>query len=420
MSTWLVAGLLSATGTIGWAAPARSVETSQTRAAYARVCPEPPAGSAVIPDVPWPQQRYDLGALSQISDGAGVIVAVVDSGVSAAHPQLARAVRTGYDLLDSGGDGTEDCAGHGTAVASIIAARPDPGAGLRGLAPAVGILPVRVSDRVDETVAADGGVSELAAGIRAAVRSRPKPAVINLSISTTRNSATLRAAVRAALDADIVVVAAAGNRHASGNPAPYPAGYPGVVGVGAIGPDGLRVASSQTGAHVDLVAPGDGVVAAAPSRGHQAYQGTSFAAAFVTATAALIRARWPQLGQAEVVQRLLATADPAAGAQRSPEYGYGVLNPMRALTEVVLPAPALATSAPVPVIGVGVRAEPARRGPSAIAAGTAAVLIICAAALALIAAAVPQGRRRHWRPGRVEPSPAVRPSPSPSRTRMVR
>ena len=338
-----------------------------------------------------------MAAVGQLSTGTGVVVAVIDSGVDAVAPQLSGAVVKGADLL-GGGDGREDCKAHGTAVASIIAARPLAGAGLRGLAPGVTILPVRVSERTDPSApaAGTGGVAELVAGIRSATVHQPKPAVINLSISTTTDNPSLRSAIADALAADIVVVAAAGNEHDHGDPTPYPAAYDGVVGVGAIAPDSTRVASSQVGSYVDIVAPGTAVVGALPTGGYGVYEGTSFATPFVAATAALIRSRWPNLHQADVVRRLLATTDPAPGGHPSPEYGYGILDPRRALTDVVLAAGAAPSAAPLPVFPP-VPARPAT--PPSPALAVAAILVLAAAGVATVAAAVPAGRRRRWRPG---------------------
>ena len=358
-------------------------------------------GSQVVPDVPWPQHRYDLLAVSQISDGTGVSVAVIDSGVDARHPQLTGSVRAGTDLIDPGRDGRLDCVGHGTAIASIIAARPVPGSGLRGLAPGADIVPIRASERVavDGVISGDGTIADVVSGVRAAVAH--DVGVINLSLSTTRDDSRLRQAIRAAIEADIVVVAAVGNQHDRGDPTPYPAAYPGVVGVGAIGSDGLRVASSQVGRYVDIVAPGDDVIAAAAGRGHGSYQGTSYAAPFVSATAALIRARWPGLDQAAVVRRLLATADPAAGPRPSAAYGHGVLNPMRALTEIV-PLGGAAEPAPAPASqGLAATSRPTRAGtPSGTAVMIATSLILVATGIGTVAAVTPLGRRRRWRPGR--------------------
>ena len=94
-----------------------------------RLAPRPgPAGVRA----PWPQQRYAPARLAPLATGAGVTVAVIDSGVDRAHPQLAGRVLDGTDLLDPGGDGSRDCAGHGTGVASIIAAAPRDGTAFRG------------------------------------------------------------------------------------------------------------------------------------------------------------------------------------------------------------------------------------------------------------------------------------------------
>jgi membrane-anchored mycosin MYCP len=376
------------------------VNLGATASLAPRCASAPPAGS-LIADVPWSQQRYDLAALGRITDGGGVTVAVIDSGVDARHPQLSMPVRSGGDLLDPGQDGRLDCVGHGTAVASIIAAQPVAGMGLRGLAPGVNILPVRVSERfdIDGAIGGRGSVASLAAGIRDAVAKNVE--VINLSISTTEDDPKLRAAVAAALAADIVVVAAVGNQHARGDPTPYPADYPGVLGVGAIGRDGLRVASSQVGSYVDIVAPGDGVIGAVPRRGHRSYQGTSFATPFVAATAALMRAHRPELRQADVVRRLLATADPAPGTRPSREYGHGVLNPIRAVTEILPDVAADSSARPVrPIVGPVRPATEREQRPSLVQAfGVAAVMVFAAAGVAAVAAATPVGRRRRWRPG---------------------
>ncbi len=384
-----------------WAAVPSVQQVAASSAA--RRCASPPAAAPIIAEPPWTQQRYDVATLSQINDGSGVIVAVLDSGVDATHPQLAGAVTAGEDMLLTHGDGREDCLGHGTAVASIIAARPVAGSGLRGLAPGATILPIRVSERAetDGVVTGDGDVAELVAGITAAVNRRPRPGVLNLSIATGADNPALRQAVAAALAADIVVVAAAGNQYERGNPLPFPASYPGVIGVGAIAPDNVRLASSQTGSHVDLVAPGDQVVVAAPGGGHLRAQGTSFATAFVSATAALIRARWPSLDRIGVERRLLATVDPAAGGRD--DYGAGVVNPLRALTEVLAPAAAVNSPSPGAVADQRAVSEtdvtPGRGRPRSIVA--ALVLLLGAAGVAGIALATPAGRRRGWRPGRI-------------------
>ncbi len=380
--------------------------------ATVRPCASAPAPQPPFTGTPWPQQRFDLPRLHRLTDGSGVTVAVVDSGVDARARQLAGAVVPGADTLDPAGDGRQDCVGHGTAVASIIAGSEEAGAGLQGLAPGVRILPVRVSERIDNGagIAGAGTVADLAAGIRMAIAAHPRPAVVNLSISTTVDDPALRSAVAAALAADIVVVAAVGNNHDGGDPIPYPAAYDGVVGVGAIGRDGLRAPSSQVGRYVDLTAPGSAAVGASSGHRQQIVEGTSFAAAFVAAAAALVRARFPTLPRADVVARLLATADPAPGAVPSPQYGYGIVNPVRALTEVVTRLRATAGPLPNPALGPGPSPRPSP-GPDGVVIGAAVTLIAGAVLLGAVAAAMPAGRRRRWRPG--VPAPGALSAPDP-------
>lgn len=363
--------------------------------------PTPPA--AVATEVPWAQQRSGLDRLSRLATGAGVVVAVVDSGVDATHPQLSGAVGAGLDLLDTGGDGRTDCVGHGTAVASIIAARPLPGTPFHGVAPGAIILPVRVSERVDGPDGAAPGAAARSAPV-AAVAGALRQAVdrgagvVNLSLTTEHDDPALRDAVRYARSRDVVLVAAAGNRYAAGNPRPYPAAYEGVLGVGAVLPDGTRAPQSQTGDHVDLVAPGAEVTAAARGAGHRRHTGTSFAAAYVAGAAALVRQYHPALTATQVAARLLATADPAGGGATRDATGSGLVDPYRAVT-------ATAVSADRPAIGPAVvagadrttgvpAAEQHRRQMAyrfAIVAAVAALLLL------LGASTVRHGRRRRWR-----------------------
>jgi type VII secretion-associated serine protease mycosin len=399
----LITGVLVAPAATG-PAPARAAVGAVTvRLAAPSCATSAPSGAAQITAIPWPQERYDPQRLSPLADGAGITVAVIDSGVDARHPQLTRAVLPGRDLLDedpSDLPGAVDCVSHGTAVASIIAARPVAGVGFQGLAPAARILPIRVSELQvigDGTSGRAVNAVEFAAAIRYAVGRGAD--VINLSVVLGRDDPAVRAAVAFALSEDVVVVAAVGNQHDRGDPTPYPAAYEGVLGVGAIGPDGLRVPSSQTGPYVDIVAPGGQVTAAARLRGHGVYEGTSVATPFVAATAALIRQYSPGESAAAVVRRILATADPAPGGRHSNGYGYGVLNPYRAVTERVTGG---APEQPRPLPAGHI--DSARVAASARAAENRGRALLFAAAgvagaftVLLLAMVVPHGIRRRWR-----------------------
>ncbi|MFG3297697.1 type VII secretion-associated serine protease mycosin [Micromonospora chersina] len=364
-------------------------------------CAAPPAPARPVAEQPWPQQRYAPDRLAFLATGTGVVVAVVDSGVDRSHPQLAGRVLDGVDFLDPGGDGTRDCAGHGTGVASIIAAAPRPGVAFRGLAPDARILPVRVSEQQVVEGRESGrtvGAADFARAIRWAVNHDAD--VVNLSVVLYADDPAVRTAIAYAVRRDVVVVAAAGNLHDSGDPRPYPAAYDGVLGVGAIGVDGTRAAFSQTGPYVDLVAPGSDVLMAAPRQGHHRAEGTSYAAPFVAGTAALLRQYRPELDAAEVARRIVASADPAPG--RADGYGAGVLNPYRAVTESTSGRAAgrgTAAALPVDRPDAAELARQARRTTArdrallvAGAAGAAALVVV------LLAVVLPRGARRRWHP----------------------
>lgn len=394
--------LLSAAGSLV-AAPAVALAPS--------ACPGPVRQVQVVPTgVPWPLQRYDPKRLAGLADGRGITVAVIDSGVDARNPQLRGAVQSGTDQLD-GGASVLDCVGHGTGVAGVIAARPTAETSFRGLAPGVTVLALRVSELIEledgTTTGRRGSAAGLAAAIRDAVARGAR--VINLSLVSYRDEPDVREAVKFALSRDVVLVAAAGNRFEEGNKTPYPAAYDGVVGVGAIGPDGQRVPSSQAGPYVDLVAPGSQIVTTSVPQGLTIVDGTSFAVPFVAATAALLRQYRPELSAAQVAAQLTATAD---GGVAGPGYGAGVLNPYRALTELVGASPQAAGPGLAPVrpdAGAAARAAAERRTLLLAGAGLAVVFLV-----GCVAIVGPRGRRRRWLPG-VRKLPDVTDLPEPDR-----
>ncbi|MEU4222133.1 type VII secretion-associated serine protease mycosin, partial [Actinoplanes sp. NPDC026623] len=320
--------------------------------ARAAACQSPPESLPVSKARPYEVQMFDPERLAPFATGDGVRVAVIDSGVDADHPQLRDQVAAGRDFLRRDATGRQDCVGHGTAVAGIIAAKPVDGVGPRGLAPGARIVPIRVSEQTDTGGGATSGEpadpGRFAQAIDWAVGEGDAD-VINMSLVMTEDDSRVREAVARAVDAGVVVVAAAGNhgKPNEANPRPYPASYPDVIGVGAIGADGVAGDFSQHGDWVDVTAPGVQVTVAARGSGHTRSDGTSFAAPFVSATAALVKQRFPALTPAQVARRIIATADPAPGGRRSDRYGFGVVNPYRALTETLGPDRA---PAPAPVV----------------------------------------------------------------------
>jgi type VII secretion-associated serine protease mycosin len=299
----------------------------------------PPQQGTVAPAAePWAQQELGFASVWNRTRGGGVTVAVVDSGVDA-NPQFGDRVIPGPDLVAGTKPGIPpgaDCVGHGTAVASIIAAAPVPGVRFTGVAPAARILSVKISG----TEAFPTSVTPQ--GIMDAVQFGAD--VINLSLATPDDVQALRNAVGYALRHNVVVVAAAGNdvQQAStggeeGTGPFYPAAYPGVLAVGAVGPGGVLAGFSDRYTPVAVTAPGVNVTSAYPGTFPAAYDpvqnGTSFAAAFVSGVVALVRSAHPGLNTAQVVARIEATAHGPAG----PGTGHGMVDPVRAVT-AVLPA----------------------------------------------------------------------------------
>ncbi|MEH0934416.1 type VII secretion-associated serine protease mycosin [Micromonospora psammae] len=262
------------------------------------------------------------------STGRGVTVAVVDSGVDASHPDLVGQVLPGTDLVSPGGTTQPDPVGHGTTVASLIAGRSDDKRGVVGLAPDARILPVRVLD--DENRYDDAMI--VAKGVRWAVDNGAR--VINLSLGGSGDSPALAAALDYAFARDVVVVACTGNVATSDSPKVwYPAREPGVIAVAGLERDSENLwPGSITGRATILSAPATGLVGARPPGGYWGVQGTSFAAPLVAAAAALIRSRYPQMSAGDVVNRLLTTARDIGPTGRDDRFGYGLVDPVAALT----------------------------------------------------------------------------------------
>jgi type VII secretion-associated serine protease mycosin len=275
----------------------------------------------------WQLARLGAATAWKTSTGTGVTVAVIDSGVDASHPDLAGQVLMGNDFVLPGGDGRLDPVGHGTTVAGLIAARNDDDNGVVGLAPGAKILPVRVLDednRYDDALI-------VAKAVRWAVDQDVD--VINLSLGGTGESPQLAAALDYAFAKDVVVVACTGNISPT-NPIGvwYPAREPGVIAVAGLDRQGDGLwPGSITSATTVLTAPATGLVGARPD-GFWRVQGTSFAAPLVSAAAALVRSRWPDMSAADVVNRLLSTARDLGAPGRDARFGYGAVDPVAALT----------------------------------------------------------------------------------------
>ncbi|MCV7194256.1 type VII secretion-associated serine protease mycosin [Mycolicibacterium brumae] len=330
------------------------------------------------------QQALNLTGAWEFSRGQGQKVAVIDTGVQPGP--LLPDVDGGGDFLGSG-DGLTDCDGHGTLVAGIIAGQPAPG-GFSGVAPEATLVSIRqTSARFTPTdnggdPAAERARADIASLAQSIVRAADSGAqVMNISVTTclpadnTFDQSALGAALRyAAEDRDVVIVAAAGNTNgvSSGtgmigqcesNPlgglanrndprdwsgvsaVSVPSWWqPYVLSVGSLALDGSPSSFSMAGPWVGIAAPGESIVSVsnAPDGGLAdgtpndkgkltALSGTSYATAYVSGIAALVRSRFPDLNAKQVIERLTATAHNGA---RDPSnlVGAGTVDPVAALT----------------------------------------------------------------------------------------
>ncbi len=273
----------------------------------------------------WGLSRLQAEASWLVSRGGGQTVAVVDTGVSP-EPDLAPQLLTGWDYVAGHADGRSDANGHGTHVAGIIAATANNGVGGSGLAPSAKVLPVRSLD-----ASGSGYWSDVANGIVYAVNQGA--GVINLSLGGHSGNSSLQAAIDYATSNGRVVVAAAGN---DGTSVPtYPAAYPGVIGVAASTQSDAVAGFSNSGSAVDVTAPGVGILSTVPG-GYASMSGTSMAAPFVSATAALLRSAAVArgLGSVNVESVLASSATDIAAPGRDANSGAGLINPRNALCSV--------------------------------------------------------------------------------------
>lgn len=275
----------------------------------------------------WALDAKHLSASSvwATTKGAGVTVAVVDTGVSGNHPDLAGRVLTGFDISRGTAGGNVDTDGHGTHVAGSIAATLDNGIGIAGLAPSVKILPVRVAPD-GETTSAD-----LAQGIKWSVDNNAD--VINLSLGGTRSDPNLDSMIQYAASRNVVVVAAAGNERQQGNGTFYPAAYRNVIAVGAIDIDTDVAPFSNSGSYVDVVAPGVNILSTYIPNRYGYLDGTSMASPYAAATAAIVIAQTgSSYSAATVVQQIQSTATDIGASGRDDLSGFGVISPLNATT----------------------------------------------------------------------------------------
>lgn len=296
------------------------------------------------------RERWVLDAVSaqqawRVTRGKGVTVAVLDTGVDASHPDLSGAVTTGPDLIHAVAPRPGRV--HGTWMSSLIAGHGHGGdGGMIGIAPQAHILSVRtIADPDEPGYKSFRDKPEYQSALPKAIRYAADHgvSVINMSLGGPNASADDRAAVAYAIAKGVTVVASAGNDGDSKSPRKvdrdgfvrlsYPAAFPGVIGVAAVGRDGKATRFSDRNSSVMVAAPGAGVVGAGPGNSYWVGEGTSQAGAIVSGVAALVKSKYPTMAPALVAQAISVSArrHPAAGYDET--VGFGEVDAAAALTE---------------------------------------------------------------------------------------
>ncbi|WP_186759029.1 S8 family serine peptidase [Arthrobacter alpinus] len=286
----------------------------------------------------------------EVSQGEGVKVAVIDSGIDTTHIDLKGAVVGGTDMSGSGdAKGTKGVGAepeHGTLVATMLGGRGHSDASAKpGSEPAVGAGPdgvIGVAPKAEmlsvsvwlgsENPSGKNIDDQIPAAVTWAVDNGAK--VINMSLGSTSTAwpQSWDDAFAYAEAKDVVIVAAAGNRKSGSEQVGAPATIPGVLAVGGLDKDGnASVDSSSQGISIGVSAPAEDLAGGLPGGGYARWSGTSGAAPIVSGVAALIRSKYPEMSAAQVINRIISTAKPKGDGVPNALYGYGILDADAAL-----------------------------------------------------------------------------------------
>lgn len=323
------------------AATAPPVLTGTAPSAPANATPAPP-----VPEDPTDSVRaseywldqYGVREAWNTTRGAGQKIAIIDTGIGRGPVEFNGAIAGGTDVSGVGSSdgrtpvGAVD-ANHGSWVASLAASRgTGNGRGMIGVAPEAELLSISVGFGASTT---KPFTEQIAEAMRWAVDNGAT--VINLSLTTNTLDwdRSWDDAFEYAFDNDVVVVVAAGNRGSGTDRVGAPATIPGVLAVGGVDPNGTASSSASTqGITIGLSAPSERLRGVSADGTLVQWNGTSGAAPIVAGIAALVRAAHPDLDADNVLNRLISTAKPAAGATSVPDklYGYGLVNAAAAIS----------------------------------------------------------------------------------------
>jgi type VII secretion-associated serine protease mycosin len=298
------------------------------------VFPVAPAWADDIRDRQYWISQYGIDRAWETTRGAGVTIAIIDTGIDSTHQDLQGAVIGGTDVSGIGSPNGQTPIGqdskHGTLVASLAAGRGHSrNSGVIGAAPEANILSISMAFEG----ATRSGDEQIARAVRWAVDNGADIISLSLTRNTREWPTSWDDAFSYAESRNVVVIAAAGNRGSGTEAVGAPATMPGVLTVGGVTRSGAAsTRASSQGITIGVMAASENLVGAVPGDRYEVWAGTSGATPIVAGIAALVRAAHPELDAANVINRILATARPQTERTPDPIYGYGIVDAFAAVT----------------------------------------------------------------------------------------
>jgi subtilisin family serine protease len=290
---------------------AESIIESVNSGDYLFDLPAPRISDEEKKEIPWGVSRVNAYNAWNYTQGDGVKVGVIDTGIDYNHPDLKPNYAGGYNIVKQNNDPMDDH-GHGTHVAGTIAAVRDL-KGVVGVAPKVKLYAVKVLDSNGS-----GQYSWIIDGIQWAVNNKMN--VINMSLGGPSGSDALKAAIDAAYKAGVVIVCAAGN---DSGPVNYPAKYDSAIAVSASDSSDKLASFSSRGAEIDFIAPGVSIYSTYKGGVYKTLSGTSMASPHMAGLAALV-VGYGIKEPAKVVEVLKKSA--SSLGLKPEEEGYGLVD----------------------------------------------------------------------------------------------
>ncbi|HEY5798577.1 MAG TPA: S8 family serine peptidase [Burkholderiaceae bacterium] len=299
---------------------------------------------AAVPNDPYYGSEWHLAKIGAAqawdkTSGAGVTIAILDSGVESGHPDLAANMVAGYNAYDNNSDTTDVC-GHGTAVAGTAAAVSNNGTGVAGIAGQAKIMPVRVAYFDTGYNSCYAYYSTIATGITWAADHGAR--IANASFGGVASSSAIQSAAQYMKNKGGLVFVSAGNNGVDEGFAPTTT----MIAVSATDSNDAKTSWSSYGGFVSLSAPGSGLWSTSRGAQYGTWNGTSFASPLAAGVAALMMAAAPSLSAAQIEQKLFATAVDLGAAGRDPQFGYGRVNAAAGVAAVATTTPPADTTAP--------------------------------------------------------------------------